>query len=277
MRSSVYFTDISHIVPISSPHTKVPANIAIASGADRCEKRADGIRILANNPHINVVVLLERQRSAIDLAISSLRRASTILGARRLKTAFTKHAGDSDVFKNLVTYFDSRASQGAPSVWKRSMPALDLATQNLAGFLDSAVKEVRAAPGVSLQESQLTFVNGYWHERNSGAFINCHVDQTDGFDLREVECCNGSGTILFSSKDFSVESYEKDGRIASKIDRARGNITCWELVSGSSAILRVPTLKDRENGTMPAAHAHGIGNGITPELRLTLRHDLNFS
>lgn len=264
MRCPVPFTAVAAMVPLL-PKAVLPENIAIAGGIGRIEQRDDALRILANYPHINAVALIDRQRQAVDDAISALSEASRFIDARRFAIKQPVHTE-----LTLSTYFGQRVAHSAlPRLTKENSEAFVAQTVNgILPLVRTINDEVRAGVDGHLQTT-MTYVDDYIVTRSKDAFINAHLDKPEpgaSYDAREVECCNGSGTVLFADNDF--EKMPEAGRSFPGLARLlRSQVSCWILPEGSSIVMRAGETVN------PCVHSHGISDGVNREQRLTFRHD----
>lgn len=274
MRCPIHFKDVAKIIEITDDSIVLPANIAVAKGANRQEKREDGLRLLRNHPEINTVVLIDGQREIVERTTQLLSKTVTALGIRRAKTRIFQQGEPVSPRRRMSSYFRARAlSTGASKVDEQA----DAAIQESANIMQTLIDE-RLQGGDTLLETLMTYVEDYKMRNSPEAYINCHLDAADNFVLREVECLEGSGTVIFNNDDFSInQGVSVDGKNRGTIERTKPNITCWSITTGSSVLIRVPTLEEEFKDTVPAAHAHGLGKRPgEPERRLTLRHNLRF-
>jgi hypothetical protein len=275
-RCPVHFSKVARVVPIDSADIELPRNIAIAHGGSREEKRADAIALLDADPRVNMVVLIERQREIINNAMQELRRVSDVIG-RRLKTSVLNEGQDpAEIRGNINNYFMSRVRGKAPAYDPDSLAGSE---ERIAEFMGTVASGVRGQNDIALRNTEFTYVSNYKHPRGDRAFINGHVDRAEpqerSHDLREVECCQGSGTVLFDDNDFEIHYATPDQTQLSKVSLVNHFLTCWSLTPGSSVVIRVPSPRWVENGARPSVHAHGIGpDDGSAEERLTVRHDI---
>lgn len=268
MRCPIYFNTVSKIVPITSTIQGggLPKNIEVSEGRTRAEKRLRAVDILLKKPEVNAVILINEKRPEVEQALQAFHHICEVIG-RRLKTRVSKGCPDS-VQENVNAYFSKRASEQ-----HKQAELFANAQRHVSNFLEKAVRDATiSVPGPITRSSEFTFVRDYKHPQSQGAYINGHTDRADEYDLREIECCEGSGTILFADDDFEFEGAPND--FETKIVQVSNRLQCWSLMSGSSAIMRVPSSKWAAIGARPVIHAHGIGRiDGQPEARLTIRHD----
>ncbi len=266
MRYKLPFSQVSSIVELNSTAIGLPDNIVFAPGDTREERRNNAVGILLDRPEVNTVILLEEQRKGINKIIKSLSNGSE--GTRIRSTHdLSEGASPGGAYENLKNYLERRNTGLDNPLIDQSLVAIAGKT---AALWHESMKDAENAENTYLSQSIIAFFPDYsGHRTKPNAHINAHIDAAKStFDLRIVECANGSGTVVFNDEDFSY--YGGDG-----LDMINTNITCWTLTQGSSVIFRTPSIINDRMGARPAVHAHGIGNpDDTPESRLTLRHDL---
>ena len=266
MRYKLPFSEVSSIVELNSTAIGLPDNIVFAPGDTHEERRNNAVAILLDRPEVNTVVMLEAQRKGIEKVINQLKTGSE--GARIRSTHDLSEGGEpGGAYQNLKDYLNRRNAN-------MSNPLIDqdlIATAGKTATLwAQSMQDAENTQDTFLSQSIIAFFPDYiGHRTRKDAHINAHIDAAKStYDLRIVECMNGSGTVLFNDEDFSY--YGGDA-----LDLRNKDITCWTLAEGSSVIFRTPSIIHDRMGARPAAHAHGIGEpDDTPESRLTVRHDL---
>ena len=266
MRYKLPFSEVSSIVELNSTAIGLPDNIVFAPGDTHEERRNNAVGILLDRPEVNTVVMLEAQRKGIDKVIKQLETGAQ--GARIRSTHDLSEGGEpSGAYQNLKDYLERRNVGMANPLIDQDLIAVAGKTATL---WHQSMQDANNIENTYMSKSIVAFFPGYTGNRTRpDAHINAHIDAAKStYDLRIVECMNGSGTVLFSDEDFNYYG----GDALALINK---DITCWTLAEGSSVIFRTPSIIHDRMGARPAAHAHGIGEpDDTPESRLTVRHDL---
>lgn len=266
MRYKLPFSEVSSIVELNSTAIGLPDNIVFAPGDTHEERRNNAVGILLDRPEVNTVVMLEAQRKGIDKVIKQLETGAQ--GTRIRSTHDLSEGGEpSGAYQNLKDYLERRNVGMKNPLIDQDLIAVAGKTATL---WHQSMQDADSIENTYLSKSIVAFFPDYiGHRTREDAHINAHIDAAKStYDLRIVECMNGSGTVLFNDEDFNY--YGGDGKALRNTD-----ITCWTLAEGSSVIFRTPSIVHDRMGARPAAHAHGIGEpDDTPESRLTMRHDL---
>jgi len=266
MRYKLPFSEVSSIVELNSTAIGLPDNIVFAPGDTHEERRNNAVGILLDRPEVNTVVMLEAQRKGIDKVIKQLETGSQ--GSRIRSTHDLSEGGEpSGAYQNLKDYLERRNIGMKNPLIDQDLIAVAGKTATL---WHQSMQDADSIENTYLSQSIVAFFPDYiGHRTREDAHINAHIDAAKStYDLRIVECVNGSGTVLFNDEDF--RHYGGDS-----LDLKNSGITCWTLAEGSSVIFRTPSIVHERMGARPAAHAHGIGEpDDTPESRLTMRHDL---
>ncbi len=272
LRHKTLFNQVSSITELTSHDIPLPRNITFADGINRAEKYDCAVNILLDQPHINAVVILEPPRPSLKPALSQLYNLAV---GKRLRTTMpaAESVTEDHISEKLRTYLHAR-NNNLQKTGIKVLPSNDNISP-LAQLWHNTMKDCSPLNHAAILQSTLVYVPEYSNGGSPESFINTHIDhlQNPKFDVRIVECVEGSGTILFDDADFKIP-LDETARNAGYLHKVHDTLSCWALARGSSAVLRGPSSKMLENQGKPCIHAHGIGGQDTPESRLTIRHDL---
>ncbi len=277
-RYGLPFSEVAAITPISTPDIDLPRNIVVANGSTPQDRRANALDVLCRDGRVNSVVIIEPPRRHVKAALAQLQDAAEGRRIRiRLQTkkpdgtrTLTTETANAYALmqERLSRYFSQRSLSRIPFGGKepKNLDPQNLGTASL--LWDRSLRRITTT-GQTVKQSHITYSPEYGSDqRKVDGFINAHID-LDRVELREknvrvIECTAGSGTVLFDDDDFEVTP--------TCLRPIHSGITCWVLQTGSSVIIRTPSVNQTSK---PAVHAHGIGSETEDsEQRLTIKHDL---
>ncbi len=269
MPDSIYFSDLASITQLTADVKNLPPNIVIASGATRHDRRIDAARILNSTPEVNAVAIIEPQRPQIDLALKEL---FTLANDKRISKKHSLQSSTS-ISDTFMTYAIARYNQlNAGCDRTQTATVLKSTVDQISNFWDSSLQEGKDLPNLTNTLTTTTYAPQYRQNLPTNT-INVHIDApNDQSDIRLIEVVSGSGTLVFSDNDFEVLS-PSEAIPTKRIRPLHTGIDCWELLAGSSLVIRNLSDKTTKMGARPTVHAHGLGSLHGTEQRLTYRHD----